>query len=82
MNWQQLWQGLGWVGAAALIGGYVLVSSGKLGGKSNAYNLINIAGALLLAIAGWAVRAWPSVTLNIIWTVIGLKAIRSAKRGE
>jgi hypothetical protein len=78
MNWQPVWQGLGWLGAAALLGGYVLVSTGRLSGKSLTYNVINIAGALFLTVAGWAVRAWPSVTLNIVWVVIGLKAIRSA----
>jgi hypothetical protein len=34
----------GWAGAAALLIAYVLVSSGKLGGKSAGFNAINVVG--------------------------------------
>jgi hypothetical protein len=66
---------IGFVGAFLLLGGYILVSSGRMEGDSIRYNVMNIGGALLLTWAGWAQRAWPSVTLNVIWTFIGLRAI-------
>jgi hypothetical protein len=68
----------GWLGAGALLLAYVLVSTGKLGGKSAAFNAINILGGALLAYGSWVKAAWPSVTLNLIWIIIGLKAIFGA----
>ena len=53
----------------------MLVSSGRLGGKSASFNILSIAGGALLAVGGWAVGAWPSVTLDLIWIVIGLGAL-------
>jgi hypothetical protein len=69
----------GWAGAAALLLAYVLVSTGKLGGKSAGFNAINVLGGVLLSYGSWVRAAWPSVTLNLIWIVIGCKAILSTK---
>ncbi len=72
----------GWAGAASLILAYVLVSSGKLKGESSRFNWINIAGGAMLAYGSWVKGAWPSVTLNLVWMVVGLRAIAlSRKRG-
>jgi drug/metabolite transporter (DMT)-like permease len=71
---------IGFVGAAFLLGGYVLVSSGRMEGGSIRYNVMNIAGALLLTWSGLVQRAWPSVTLNVVWTFIGLRAIATVRR--
>lgn len=70
----------GWVGAGALLLAYVLVSSGRLSGKSAAFNWINIIGGALLSYGSWVRAAWPSVALNLIWIVIGLRAIFTATR--
>jgi hypothetical protein len=72
----------GWVGAGALLLAYVLVSSGRLGGKSAAFNWINIIGGALLSYGSWVRAAWPSVTLNLIWIVIGLRAIFTTSRAR
>jgi hypothetical protein len=69
----------GWVGAGALLLAYVLVSSGRIGGKSAGFNGINIIGGALLSYGSWVRAAWPSVTLNLIWIVIGVKAIGSSR---
>jgi hypothetical protein len=73
-------QACGWAGAAALLAAYILVSSGRLAGQSARYNLINLAGGALLAYASWVKGAWPSVTLNLVWIVIGLRAIGGSFR--
>jgi hypothetical protein len=65
----------GWFGSEALLLAYILVSSGRLGGKSAGCNGINIIGGALLSYGSWVRAAWPSVTLNLIWIVIGVKAI-------
>jgi hypothetical protein len=65
----------GWLGAGSLLLAYVLVSTGRLQGNSARFNWINIAGGALLAYGSWVKAAWPSVTLNLVWIVIGLRAI-------
>jgi hypothetical protein len=46
-------------------------------GRSRTFNIANIAGGAMLAIGGVFVGAWPSVTLNVIWVAIGLRAVAS-----
>jgi hypothetical protein len=70
---------VGWVGAACLLLGYAFVSSGRLT-VGFRYHLLNLAGALGLAINGVAHGAWPSTALNLIWLGIGLGALRGARR--
>lgn len=72
----------GWVGAGALLLAYALVFTGRLGGKSAAFNGINIIDGALLSYGSWVRAAWPSVTLNLIWIVIGLRALVTASRAR
>ena len=62
---------VGWAGALLILAGYVLITTGKLTGKSVAYQAINVLGAAGFAINGWWHRALPSVALNIVWLIIG-----------
>ncbi len=73
-------QACGWAGAAALLAAYMLVSSGRLDGQSARFNWINLAGGALLSYASWVKGAWPSVTLNLVWIVIGLRALTATYR--
>jgi hypothetical protein len=73
-------QTCGWAGAASLLLAYVLVSTGRLRGESATFNWINIAGGALLAYGSWVKAAWPSVTLNLVWIVIGLRAVVGVRR--
>lgn len=66
---------VGWVGAGALLGAYVLVSSGRLHGSSLAFQLLNLLGAVGLLVNGAYHGAWPSVGLNSVWFVVGLLAL-------
>jgi hypothetical protein len=72
----------GWIGTALLIGGYLLVSSGKLEGKSIPFNLINVVGAALMVVATAAKGVWSSVALNLIWVAIGTRAILGLLRSR
>ncbi len=75
----------GWAAAVLILGGYILLSFGKIQASSRIYQLMNITGA-----AGFIVNcaynsAWPSVALNVVWMGIGLYALRrnsAAARGE
>jgi uncharacterized membrane protein YedE/YeeE len=71
---------LGWVGAAALLVAYVLVSSKKLEGDATAYQFLNIIGSLLLAVNTVFYRAYPSSFVNMIWLGIAVFSIASRKR--
>lgn len=72
----------GWIGAGCLLLAYWLVSSGRLPGRSWAYQGINIAGAVLLSVNSGYHGAFPSVGLNIVWITIGVATLASLARGR
>jgi hypothetical protein len=58
---------LGSIGAIALLISYVLVSTKRVEGDSFTYQILNLAGSLLLMVNGFYFGAYPSGVLNIIW---------------
>lgn len=74
MSWE-LVDVVGWVGAAALLGAYALVSSGRLDGQGVGFQVLNLVGAVGLLVNGAHHGAWPSVGLNSVWFVVGLLAL-------
>ncbi len=66
----------GWIGAAALLLAYALVSCGRLDGRSTGFQLLNLVGAAGLLGNGIWHGAWPSAALNAVWLVVGLVAVR------
>lgn len=62
----------GWIGVAALLSAYALVSSKRLAGDSAAYQLLNAAGSVLLLINAWHYGALPSVAVNVAWIAVAL----------
>jgi hypothetical protein len=71
---------IGWTGTVLLIGGYLLLSIGKIP-NGRTYQLLNLIGAIGLLINGAVHGAWPSVILNVVWSAIGIVAlIRLARR--
>lgn len=71
---------LGWLGAALILGGYALISSGKLEARSPLYQWMNVAGAVGFMVNGGWHGAWPSFGLNVVWLGIGLLALRRNRR--
>ena len=61
----------GWAGALLILLAYLLLSLGRLTGKSTLYQWMNVVGAAGFAINGWWHRALPSAALNVIWMGIG-----------
>jgi hypothetical protein len=70
---------IGWVGAAALLVAYALVSHKKLEGYSGTYQLLNISGSLLLAANTIFYGSYPSTFVNLIWAGIAVFAIATRK---
>jgi hypothetical protein len=71
---------VGVVGLVLLLGGYFLVSAGRLGGQSAAYQAMNLAGAVVLIWYSYALSAWASVVLNLVWALIAAVALVRARR--
>ena len=74
----------GWFGAGLILLGYLLVTTGKLTGKSPLFQWINVLGAAGFIVNGWWHDALPSTVLNVIWMLIGGVALWRiwAKRGS
>ena len=65
----------GWLGAAALLTAYFLVSCGQLHARGRTFQLLNLAGGAGLLANGASHAAWPSAALNTVWVAIGLAAL-------
>ncbi len=63
---------VGWIGATLILGAYILVSMGKLDGRSPTFQWMNVFGAIGFTINSGAHGAIPSTVLNIVWAGIGL----------
>ena len=80
MNNYVWFDAIGWVGAAALLVAYAMVSHKKLEGDSATYQLLNISGSLLLAANTIFYGSYPSTFVNLIWAAIAIFAIATRKR--
>jgi len=68
-------EAVGWIGAALVLIAYALLSSGRLTGRSAAYQLMNVIGAAGFVVnSGWN-GALPSAALNVVWMGIGVAAL-------
>lgn len=65
----------GWIGAALILGAYVMVSFNALHGEDLTYQIMNIVGSGLMLILAVARSARPSIFVNTVWIIIGLVAI-------
>jgi hypothetical protein len=74
----------GWIAAVLILTAYGLLSAGKLTGKSVAYQVMNIVGAIGFVINTGYNGAYPSAVLNVIWVGIGAWALTKirASRGR
>jgi hypothetical protein len=75
----------GWLGTAALLLAYALVSARRLPGDSPRYQALNLAGGALVLVNSFYHGAMPSVAVNAFWIAIALFALsraRLARRGD
>jgi energy-converting hydrogenase Eha subunit C len=71
---------VGWIGAVEVIIAYALNSSGKMKSDSVMFQVLNLTGAIFLIANTWYNAAYPSVVINIIWTVIAIVALIRIKK--
>ncbi len=65
----------GWIGAAAVLLAYGLVSLNRVRPSSRWYQLFNMVGAVLLAVNTVYHRAFPSAFVNVLWLAVALYAL-------
>jgi hypothetical protein len=65
----------GWAAALLILGGYALLTAGKVTARSPAYQWMNVLGAIGFVINSGYFKAWPSAVLNVIWAGIGVVAL-------
>ena len=80
MNNYVWFDAIGWVGAAALLVAYAMVSHKKLEGDSATYQLLNISGSLLLAANTIFYGSYPPTFVNLIWAGIAVFSIAARRR--
>ena len=66
---------LGAIGTICVLLAYFLVSSRRINSESREFQLLNLVGAIMLAVYSLVLTAWSSVALNAIWAVIALFAL-------
>lgn len=71
----------GWVGAVLVLAGFALASSGRLDGRSPAFQWLNLIGAIGFVINTAWHGAIPSMVLNIVWCgIAGFTLLRQRRR--
>jgi len=70
----------GWGGATLILVAYILLSLGRLEGRSRTFQWMNVVGAAgFIVNSGWH-GAIPSAALNLVWLGVGLATLRTLRR--
>lgn len=70
----------GWAGAVLIVLSYLLLSMGRLSGRSPTYQWMNVVGAAGFIVNSWWHQALPSTAVNVIWMGIGIIALWTISR--
>lgn len=70
----------GWIAAGVLLCAYALLSRGRLSGQGSSFQSLNVVGSLLVGVNSLVHEAWPSVSVNVVWLVIGVATLVAARR--
>lgn len=71
---------IGWTGAALILAAYLMLSTGRLGGRSRLYQWMNVVGAAFFVLnSGWN-GALPSAVLNVVWMGIGFVTLWQVRK--
>ncbi len=63
------------MGAVLILIGFVSNELGTLSAKTFTYDMLNLAGSLLLLWYGVQLSAWPFVILNSIWALVSFRDV-------
>ena len=73
---------IGWLGAALILLAYILLSLGRIDGRSRSYQLINVLGSAGVLVNSGYNRALPSAALNLIWLAMGAYVLLQQRRAK
>ena len=65
---------VGWYGAFALVAAYLLVSFGETAPNSALAMILNLTGAIGIAVSSYRKRAWQAVAVNLFWMAVALSS--------
>jgi hypothetical protein len=63
---------IGWIGFILIVGAYLLITIKLLGINSSVYHLMNLTGALCMAINARHKKAKPLFWLNVVWSLVAI----------
>lgn len=66
---------IGWTGMVLLLVAFAANSMGSLGARSMTYQMLNLLGAVGIAVHAGKRRAYPAAMLNVIWAAIAVIAL-------
>ncbi|NJO03268.1 MAG: hypothetical protein HC880_17710 [Bacteroidia bacterium] len=72
---------LGWIGSAAILLAYGMVSYQRVSAASGFYQGLNIVGSLFLIVNTAYYHAYPSTFVNIVWIIIAVLALLRKRPG-
>jgi hypothetical protein len=73
---------VGWVGTCMIVFAYILVSLKKVDGTNHFYQLLNLFGAIGLAINVYHQKSWPAFALEIVWGLIAVLGLLKRHRED
>ena len=68
-------QALGWYGVVAILASYTLANMGVVSTTNVIYIVLNLTGAIAIAIEAASKRDRQPLVLNVIWAVVALIAL-------
>lgn len=69
---------VGWSGTALVVAAYLLLTKRALKSDSSSYQLLNLIGAICIGFNSLVNHAYPSVAINIAWSLIALYGLAKA----
>ncbi len=73
---------IGWIGSAAVLTAYLLISMNRLNGTSPIYQLLNLVGSICLIVNTIYYHAYPSAFVNVVWTMIAITALVKSRLSQ
>ena len=70
-----IFMAIGWLGMILIILAYYLLSTERLKSNQKTYHLLNGLGGVFTVISAFYIGFWPSVVLNVFWTLVAVFAI-------
>lgn len=72
----------GWLGGLAIVTGYVLLLTHRIGPDARSFLILNTVGGGLLTASAIYAGAWPNTVINLMWLLSGLYALSVGRTGR